>query len=233
MRKYWVLLLVVICNFNVNSQNIQFGLEFSPKITKQHFTNLDNNRGPLPPIEAESSTFLGGSAGVSIFININERVRVKSGISLNRFTLKQNDYSYQLRSDLNIKSSWVSSKYTLVYLGIPIIVQRALTKNKSHPYLSLGGDILINISQNGTNKLYESQNMNGPIHKMPDDYLTPMNSMLIMKAGVGYEYHLKDKGELYIEANFGVSQNKIFKSVKATTAKSKIVMYEFVLGFKV
>ena len=192
-----------------DSKSVSYGLEIHPKITSQIFDNSELG---------ESFDLLSASIAGNVYLNIGARHQLKTGLNLSMVNIEQLDYSLTFPCDIVIepkpeilpKNSWVKTEHKIFYLGIPIEDRIKLSVAESHPYLSVGGEVLFNIGKSGKSYVHECESPEG----VETDWADPNPVLILASVGLGYEFALNSGGSCFFEPKLQYSLTEIFDSSK-------------------
>lgn len=215
-----------------------FGLEINPYITIQQFEQADLARAGFP--HGIRLALLG-------HMNMNPRVDLKVGLSLNMIQINQDDFSKIFPCDVtpqgftNNHRSRIHSREQKLYAGMPVNFKFKLSTNPSHVYIHLGGEALVHIGSNSTHQIYECGSIKAIEVDFPFRQSTPI--LVMARAGAGYECELKNQSgffkSIYMECIVGQSINDLFSPLRPQTTgddginNSKILQLGAVVGFRI
>lgn len=206
MKKSILFIFSLLIVGAAKSQNPVFGFEINPKMSNQIFKKAPSGNSLNSGFGESNKSRFGGNIAATVFFDISPKFSIKSGLNISKYSIDQNDYSIIFGCDIdpstgyNFYNSWINSDYSMTYLGIPIEGILALSKNDAHPYVSFGGELLINLSSSGDNTLYNCKDHGPNISKWPVE-IEANKSLLLLNMSIGYEIPVSEIGKLY----FGVT----------------------------
>lgn len=228
----FLLCLVLSPSISQDTTFISYGFELSPRI----ITNVFESNGISEPIYP-----LSGSATGNVYLNISQKLKVKTGIGLHQMRIGQKDYSILLGCDHDGNggsdqyNSWIQSNHSILYLGIPTEINYYLSDKKSKPYLKIGGTILINLKEEGNNKVHECGGAS--TFEIAPPQLQFAEFLVLLKGGFGYELDIKNRFAIYFEPSVELSINPFLQSGSIFPASvnlldKHIVNYVFTTGLR-
>lgn len=208
MKKTILSLLPLLLAATVSCQErnpFRFGVEINPKITHQIFNEPDL---------AKASDFLGLGVGGSFSLNTGTGYVFKTGLFLHKIEIDQKDSSFRFGCQNNgqggfDEDAYISSTYSIYYVGIPITHRFVFSEKPNHLYGELGTDIWFKIKQSGMEFLKECGTNSTSVFSLyqPAPYLINLN------LAVGYGVVTKTRQTIYIGPVLEGSLTKIFKKI--------------------
>ena len=204
---------------------VHFGFNISPSITKVLFENTDN---------IVSEQLFGYSFGINVFYDVSTIFEIKSGINYHVHNLNPIDYSPIAGCDIhpiegtNLLSSWYEDQYRIHSIGIPIEARFKILGNENHFYAKTGFEPLFKIAESGKSVFVEC-NMNE--YDLTNTTLGKLVPILYkVKFGLGFEFELTKKINLYIEPEISYAINKTFE---ARTNNNRILNFGLLMGTRI
>ncbi len=201
-----VLMGISIITFS-QEKNFHFGASFNAKITHSDF-----NQEYFDDSHNEFSFTLSGN----IYFNVGKKFHLISGLSFSQYYFNLIDYSPIFVCDLisggvDPKNSYVKNRYSTSYFGIPLEVRWKIAGEKNNLYFQFGFEGLYKIGLNEKPILYECNEGNGTeLEQWPFQSYDVNKFLLLSKIGIGYEFRLNEKLNLFFEPNIEYSLTNYF-----------------------
>ncbi|MEM7374776.1 MAG: hypothetical protein AAF587_39655 [Bacteroidota bacterium] len=211
MKSFLSFFLSILLCFSAFSQEndfVSFGLEINPRISMQRFEQ---------PLLATSGISHGGSISGVAYMNLAPGIEIKTGLNVSLIRIDQTDYSFAFPCDVtssgfgNPKASWIHTKSNQFYVGMPISLKMNLSKKKSHPYISLGGEALVHLASVQNIVAHECGASEGT--KIQNEIRENAPILFIANLGLGYECIRENKTDLYMGLVAGHTLNPTYSEI--------------------
>jgi outer membrane protein with beta-barrel domain len=202
--------IFLLLSVNLLSQDtsfVKFGAELNPKIITNIFEKSE---------DAETYFPLSGSIAGNIYLKLNQKLSLQSGLSFSVLKVGQKDYSLIFGCDIDpstgidIENSWRNTKHANYYLGIPIAIKWNLSNKANTPYLKIGQETLFRLGKKSTDEIVECGNSGSP-STVPSTYEFS-DFVIAFDFGIGYEFILSKNIKFYLEPNIEYSANPFLQN---------------------
>lgn len=198
-------------------QELKFGVEIQPKLTT--FIHDNGNK-------VEATEKLGFSFAGNAYLDLNNRLSFKTGLSINSIRLNLRDYAPVFPCDIDATNGMVDTRnsyndfeFPMLYLGIPAQIKWLTSEKEKHFYLKAGVETYFKLVTKGSQEVIEC----GTNTISVEGTLGGINSLLILSGfGIGYEVPLQNGSKFYIEPNLEYSLSPLFKGVDPMIFNSNI-----------
>lgn len=206
-RSYTFLFVFIAVSTIAFSQDktVHFGPSFNARITHQITNESD--------YESSENSFSYSVAG-NIYYNIGSKFQLISGVSFSQYKLNKIDSeSYSdcgFSSSGELLKSYYREDYQIKYLGIPLEARWNFFGEENRLFLQFGLEGFLKLSSDPSSTLVMCNKEIEP--SLQWDYFRTINNLLVLsKLGIGYEFRLNKKVNLFFEPKIEYSLTNFFK----------------------
>ncbi len=223
IKKYFPLLTLMVMSISTDlrsqsSETIHFGFHLNPNLSIPIYDAVkdqSHNNG--------YQLNLGGD----LFIDLNNRIQLITGISYNFQSINQIDYGLIFLCDIDVANgaipeiemeptskSYLKDEFNMHYLGLGIESRFKFSDKANHLFYKIGIDNLFHLFNHDVSNLSECGNPLRVMMSTPEN--SPSKFILQLKTGFGYEFNIGNENKMYLETQLKYSANQVLSASSIT-----------------